>query len=143
MFEKYPIISEKIRNKILPFIRKNSVPRWMVFLHDSIAVFFTFWMAYLLRYNFVSNDFHTHLALQQAIITTGMYMVFSMVFRSYSGMIRHTTIIDIFYVFMATTLSFISLTMLALTSRLAGWSSYLNLPITFLVSGLLSKQCII
>jgi FlaA1/EpsC-like NDP-sugar epimerase len=131
MVDKNAIL-EKIRSIAIPFLHKHSVPRWMVFLHDNLAVFFAFWVAYLLRFNFVISDFNWAIAHQQAITTVIVYVFFSLIFRPYTGMIRHTTVIDVFYVFLTTTVSFISLIILAYVSRLSGWITVLQLPLSIL-----------
>jgi FlaA1/EpsC-like NDP-sugar epimerase len=99
---------------------------------DSISVFFSFGMAYLLRFNFVREAFNPEIALYQALITFGVYIVFSLLIRPYSGMIRHTTIIDVFYVFLTTSLSFLLLILLTLLSRSFGWSQDLQIPLSIL-----------
>jgi FlaA1/EpsC-like NDP-sugar epimerase len=122
-----------IQKKTIATFRKYSVPQWIVFLHDNLAVFFSFFLAYFLRFNFVIQDFRLDIATEHAIVTVGIYILFSLVFRSYSGMIRHTTIIDIFYVFLTTTLSFVSLILIALIAKSFGLTGYLLIPISILM----------
>jgi FlaA1/EpsC-like NDP-sugar epimerase len=117
----------------LEFFRKYSVPRWMIFLHDNLAVFITFFVAYILRFNFDIHGFDKVFAIEHALVTLCIYCIFSLVFRPYSGMIRHTTIIDIYYVFLTTTLSCIVLVVVSLLSRSAGWPHYLVIPISILI----------
>jgi FlaA1/EpsC-like NDP-sugar epimerase len=133
MFEIYPKCLEFIRNKAKVLFQKYSLPRWMVFGLDNFAVFITFLIAYILRYNFVLSDFDLNNAINQAFITVIIYSVFSIVFRSYSGLIRHTTIIDIFIVFKATSFTLIVLLGLTLLSRKFGWDKTLNIPISIVL----------
>ena len=106
-----------LRKQALELFRKYSVPRWMIFLHDNLAVFITFLLAYILRFSFSIHDFNMVIAIQHAGVVFIVYCIFSLVFRPYSGMIRHTTIIDIYYVFLTTTVSSITLVILSLLSR--------------------------
>jgi len=128
MFEEYPKWPEFLRIKAIDLFQKYSIPRWMVFVLDNLAVFLTFLFAYILRFNFVLSDFERNLAINHALITVSVYGAFVLIFRSYSGLIRHTTIIDIFIVFIATTCSLVVLMGLTLLNRKTGWSDYLNIP---------------
>lgn len=84
---------------------KYSVPRWMLFLHDTSAVFLTFLFAYLLRYNLVYNDISWRLGIIHGLITLSVYTIFMLIFRSYAGLIRHTTLTDVSLVFVSTSSS--------------------------------------
>jgi len=43
---------EQFKEKVIKVFKKHSLPRWFVFLIDSATVFFSFLIAYMLRYNF-------------------------------------------------------------------------------------------
>jgi FlaA1/EpsC-like NDP-sugar epimerase len=133
MFETYPKWLELIRITAIELFQKYYLPRWMVFVLDNLAVFLTFLLAYLLRFNFVLSDFGLNLAINQAFITVVIYATFGIVFRSYSGLIRHTTIIDIFIVFIATSFSLMALLGLSLLNRKTGWSENLNIPFSIIM----------
>lgn len=122
-----------IQSKTIAAFRKYSLPQWIVFLHDNLAVFFSFFLAYLLRFNFEIQDFRLDIATEHAIVTVGIYILFSLAFRSYSGMIRHTTVIDIFYVFLTTTLSFVSVLLIALLAGSFGLTVYMLIPTSILM----------
>jgi FlaA1/EpsC-like NDP-sugar epimerase len=125
-------LSTRLKIKTFAFVRKHYVPRWMVFSLDSVSVFFSFWMAYLLRFNFVREAFITEIAFNQALICFFTYVILSFVIRPYSGMIRHTTIIDIFYVFLTTSLTYLWLIFLTLIARSFEWPITLQIPISIL-----------
>ncbi len=122
-----------LREKALEVFSKFSVPRWMVFTLDSLAVFFVFFAAYILRYNFDIHAINFPLAFDHAFIATVVYMIFSIVFRSYSGLIRHTTLTDIAYVFIVTTLSAGTLVILTNISRILHWGVNFNIPVSIIV----------
>jgi FlaA1/EpsC-like NDP-sugar epimerase len=105
----------------------------MVFIQDNGAVFLTFLLAYVLRYNFVTTDFELNAAVHHALLTVSIYALCSLIFRSYSGMIRHTTVIDIFYVLQANTLACLLLIALTFTARYFGWNENLSVPISILI----------
>ncbi|MBN2275844.1 MAG: polysaccharide biosynthesis protein [Bacteroidales bacterium] len=124
---------EIIRKYAISWFKKYSIPRWIVFIHDNLAVFFTFCFAYLLRFNFVIQDFSFYYAFQNSIITITVYIIFSLIFRSYSGMIRHTTVIDIFYVLFTNTLSFATLILISLAARSFGMHLSMVIPLSILM----------
>ncbi|MBN1158164.1 MAG: polysaccharide biosynthesis protein [Bacteroidales bacterium] len=126
-------LPEHIQQKLKRLYQRYSIPRWMVFAIDNLAVFFMFWFAYLLRFNFVVEDFSPVIALYQSIIAFGMYVIFSLIFRSYSGLIRHTTVTDLFILFMATTCSFTVLFGLSLIGRILHWNQVLIIPFSILI----------
>jgi FlaA1/EpsC-like NDP-sugar epimerase len=115
----------------------------MVFTIDNMAVFIAFWIAYLLRFNFVVTDFYPILALYHAIITLGVYVMFSLIFRSYTGLLRHTTIVDVLNVFIATTFSFMVLFFLSLFSRWVKWSNITTLPLSIIMIHYVLISCIL
>jgi FlaA1/EpsC-like NDP-sugar epimerase len=133
MFETYPKWLELLRIKAIELFQKYYLPRWMVFVLDNLAVFLTFLLAYLLRFNFVLSDFELNLAISQAFVTVVIFATFGIVFRSYSGLIRHTTIIDIFIVFIATSFSSLALLGLSLLNRKTGWTENLNIPFSIIM----------
>jgi FlaA1/EpsC-like NDP-sugar epimerase len=133
MNEQYSALVEYIKRKIGWLYQNYSIPTWMVFAIDDIAVFICFIMAYLLRFNFVVADIPFFLSLYQALLTVIVYSSFSLIFHSCSGLLRHTTIIDVIKVFMATTFSFVVLFILSFFSRWFALSNILNLPLSVIV----------
>jgi FlaA1/EpsC-like NDP-sugar epimerase len=133
MFDNYLKMQEVLRDKAIAMFRRHYVPRWMVFALDNFAVFLTFLLAYLLRFNFETTDFAFKPTIQHAIITACVYAAFALVFRSYSGLIRHTTIIDIFYVFLSTSFSMVSLLCLSLASRRIWGAEIVTIPFSIIL----------
>lgn len=70
------------------------VPSWYIFAFDVLVVFFAYFIAYAIRINFdlIQLDFQN--ITVQAIIVTYIYSISFIVFRSYSGIIRHTGLTD-------------------------------------------------
>jgi FlaA1/EpsC-like NDP-sugar epimerase len=107
--DSYPDWLEYLKEKASDFFERYSIPRWMLFIHDNILVFLTFIFAYLLRWNLVTNDFPIDQALKHGCLALLIYLLFSIKFKSFSGLIRHTTLTDITLVFVTTTSSAFSL----------------------------------
>jgi FlaA1/EpsC-like NDP-sugar epimerase len=122
-----------MQNRVKPVIQNHYVPRWIIFILDSLAVLITFLLAYLLRYNFASADFSHVLALQHGLLTLSIYMLFFIIVRSYTHLLRHTTIIDIFNLLLSTSFSFVTLTSLSLLARKTAWNITFNIPISIIM----------
>lgn len=122
-----------LRRKALDFFNRHSVPRWAVFALDTGIVFVAFIIAYLLRFNFSMPEDREHLYIYQALLSTSVYALYSILFRSYSGLIRHTTLTDITLVFIVTTCSAVTLVGLSAVGSWSGWSPMLVLPQSILL----------
>lgn len=109
MKERIHNILGLLRNKALGFFKAYYVPKWIVFLADNIALAVCFYLAYLLRFNFIASEFSLAMVAKQAIFALGIYSASMFILRAHTGLIRHTTIIDIFLVFLSTSLAAIVL----------------------------------
>jgi len=122
-----------IKGKIIRVFKNHSLPRWLVFLLDSAAVFFSFLIAYMLRYNFEVYTFDISTVFRQSYLVLAVYVTFNLIFKSYSGMIRHTTIRDT-YKIIATNFSALAvLVLVTIMSRKNEWSSVFNIPVSILL----------
>ena len=126
-------IPEPLQNRVRKLLDRYSFPRWIVFAMDNLAVFLSFIFAYLLRFNFVFEDFSIVIVINHALIALGIYAIFSLIFKSYSGLLRHSTIIDILNVLIATSFSFITLVFLSLLARLIGMNENLVISLSILM----------
>ena len=133
MFIENIKIPEPLQNRVRKLLDRYSFPRWIVFALDNLAVFLSFIFAYLLRFNFVFEDFSIVIVINHALITLGIYAIFSLIFKSYSGLLRHSTIIDISNVLIATSLSFITLVFLSLLARLIGMNENLVISLSIIM----------
>jgi FlaA1/EpsC-like NDP-sugar epimerase len=122
-----------LKGKIVAIFRNHSLPRWLVFLIDSGTVYFSFLIAYILRYNFEVYTFDIALALRQALIVLSVYAIFILVFQSYAGMIRHTTIRDTYKIVIANSCALAVLVFVTILTRNNDWSKFFNIPISILV----------
>jgi FlaA1/EpsC-like NDP-sugar epimerase len=125
----FNLVSQRARS----FFRKHSLPRWMVFAFDSGAVFLTFIFSYVLRLNFELDGFRIGHAVNQALIVAGVYCGFTLVFRSFAGLIRHTTIRDIFNVLLTTTSAVLVLLAFSFVGGSSEWKEVFILPKSVLV----------
>jgi FlaA1/EpsC-like NDP-sugar epimerase len=129
----YPDWILKLRRRALDFFNRHSVPRWMVFTIDVIFVFVAFILAYVLRFNFSLPEERETVLIYQAVLASSAYALFSLMFRSYSGLIRHTTLTDITLVFVVTTCSAVSLVSLSMIGLLAQVNPVFIIPPSILL----------
>jgi FlaA1/EpsC-like NDP-sugar epimerase len=104
-----------------------------VFLIDSGTVFTSFLIAYILRYNFEVYTFEISTALRQAMFVVVVYAVFILVFKSYAGMIRHTTIRDTYKIIITNFSALSVLIFVTLMSRINVWPATFNIPVSILL----------
>lgn len=105
----------------------------MVLLIDMSVVYFSFLISYILRYNFETYSFEISLSFRQAFLVLSVYTVFMLIFKSYEGMIRHTTIRDTYKIIITNFFSLVVLIPLTLLSRKNGWNPLYDIPISILV----------
>ncbi len=129
----YPSWILYLRKKALDFFNSHSVPRWMVFISDALSVFLLFIIAYLLRFNFNIPDVRQEHILYQGLIVICVYSIFSLIFRSYSGLLRHATLTDVSLVFLVTTCSTIILLVSSFSIRLFSLGDFLAVPYSVII----------
>ena len=117
----------------IKIFRNHSLPRWLVLVIDIIAVFITFLVAYLLRYNFESYTFSWGLAIKQALLVCIAYLFFMFLLKSYSGLIRQTTIKDTFLIAITNTAAFSILFVITLITRKFELNQISDIPLSILM----------
>jgi FlaA1/EpsC-like NDP-sugar epimerase len=124
---------KSFKYKTKQIFKNHSLPRWLVLVIDITAVFITFIFAYLLRYNFETVTFSWILALNQAVIVCVLYMVFMLLFKSYSGLLRQTTIRDTFIIAVINTITLLLFVILTMSTRKFGLPDLFDIPYSVLL----------
>lgn len=93
------------------------LPRWYVLVFDILVIFLTFYMAYAIRINLQLAEMPMDMVTFKAIFSTLVYLSFMFVFRSYSGIIRHTGLNEIARVLQASGSAFATLVVLGFVSE--------------------------
>lgn len=124
---------ESFKGRVIKVFKNHSLPRWLVFLIDSGTVFFSFLIAYMLRYNFEVYTFDISTVWRQAFFVLVVYAIFILVFKSYSGMIRHTTIRDTYKIIVTNFISLVVLFLVTIMSRQYEWNALFNIPLSILL----------
>lgn len=122
-----------IKSRIFLVFRNHSLPRWLVLLIDMSVVYFSFLVAYMLRFNFETYSFDLTTVFRQAWIVLSVYALFMFIYKSYSGMIRHTTIRDTYKIIITGFSAMVVLLPVTLLSRSNGWNEVFNIPVSILV----------
>ena len=68
--------------------------RWLVLLIDLAIVMFAFQMAVVVRHNFELTNIDLPLVFNQSFLVLSLYLIAFMMFRSFSGVVRHTSVED-------------------------------------------------
>ena len=92
------------------------VSRWLVLMYDISVVYVVFLFAKLLRYNFDFMSISESDVKMQSVVVFLVYLSSFLIFRSFSGIIRHTSLVDALRIFRATAAAFV---VLALSSGIA------------------------
>jgi len=121
------------KSRLFSFFHRHSLPRWMVLGIDLSVVWASFLVAYILRFNFEVSPFEVPNALKQSVIVLGVYLVFILIFQSYAGMIRHTTLKDTYKIIFASLSSLTILFIVTIFSRRLEWQSVFNIPLSILL----------
>ncbi|MFZ0283023.1 MAG: hypothetical protein WAL29_15345, partial [Bacteroidales bacterium] len=130
---KYPEWVKYLKKRASAFFHVYSVPRWLVFIHDNILVFLTFIFAYLLRYNLIPSEFPLQLSIVHGLVALTVYAGTAIIFKSYAGLLRHTTLTDISLVFLTTSVSAFLLILLSLAVDLSNLTTFLRIPISVIL----------
>ena len=131
------------RLKAREVFQQHSLPRWMVFFLDWAGIYLSFIFSYLLRYNFVVEAMDAGLAFKQSILVTAIYCFFELIFRSFAGLIRHTTIRDIFNVVIATSSALVILLIITVLGRSLDWDEIAVVPISILLIHFVSLNALL
>ena len=115
------------------------ISRWAILLLDAVTVAVSFLVTYLIWFKFNYLALESTTAMIQLGVTTLVYVLSFLIIGSYSGIIRHTALSDVFRLLKAITLAFIVLIGINVVFYLLGKASiyrtsYSVLIIHFLLS---------
>jgi FlaA1/EpsC-like NDP-sugar epimerase len=87
----------------------------------------------MLRFNFEVSSLSISTVFRQSYLVLFVYVVFILVFKSYSGMIRHTTIRDTYKIILTNFSALAVLFLVTFLSRKNEWSFLFNIPFSILL----------
>ncbi len=122
-----------LRSQVMRLFRNYSMPKWMVFILDLAAVFLAFLFSYIVRFNFEFNAINFDLVFKQSLVVLSVFALFEIVFKSFAGLIRHTTIRDIFNVLLVVISTMLVLVVVSLTAKISGWNDIWVIPLSIVL----------
>lgn len=103
------VSSSFLKNK---FLNLGYLPRWVIFSIDIAIVLFANLVTYLIVSNLTFKYYDTASVFQRTFIIVFTQIFFFFVFKSYAGIIRHSTLNDGFNLFKSTFSTFLALAIL-------------------------------
>jgi len=116
-----------MRSSILQKFSNSITARWVVLLIDVSIVLQTFFVAYLVRFNFTLDFGAHHFVLQLPLIATTAFISFLLI-GSYKGVVRHTGTRDAYNVFLAAALLAFFLGIIVFLNRQLGILQEFTIP---------------
>ena len=110
------------------------LPRWVIFCIDIIIVLFASLVTYFIVINLTFKYFDTYSVSIRYVITIFTYAFFFFAFRTYAGIIRHSSFIDGMRLLLATSFAFFSLVVLNYTHFFIHGAKIFLLPELFIHS---------
>ncbi|MBN2615558.1 MAG: polysaccharide biosynthesis protein [Bacteroidales bacterium] len=93
------------------------ISRWFVFAIDVLFVAITLWLALLVQKNYAILDFQLTAFLLKLRTVLVIYAVSFLFFRTFSGIVRQTSLSDAYNIFKAITVAFVVLVAFMLVSQ--------------------------
>ena len=118
------------------YFSKKALPYWGVLILDSLIVLFAYYLGCLLELGGLALATSLPLVTGGALVTVLLFIVSFRMFRTYSGIIRYSSFVDLYHVVLATVVGSL-LMMLAsclLPSSVLFMPDVLGISITFLVT---------
>lgn len=111
------------------FSNLGYLPRWIVFCMDVCIVFFASIVTYYVIENLTFRQYDTYSILSRYIITIFTYIFFFFAFRTYAGIIRHSSFIDALKLLVSTFATFLALVTLNYTHFLITGNKIFLFPV--------------
>ncbi len=101
---------------IIDSLSERYISRWFVFALDVFLVVFTLWLALLVQSNFNFLDFQPSIFLFQLRVILVIYVGAFLFFRTFSGIVRQTSLSDAYNIFKAITWAFVVIVAFSIVS---------------------------
>lgn len=85
------------------------LPRWVILLIDILLLFFAIYISYFIIRKLNVNEYYTLTSVQKYSLIIGVNVIFMYAFKTYAGIIRHSTFIDLFKLLLASFCTFLVL----------------------------------
>ena len=81
--------------RLTNYFLKRYLPRWIILSFDMTTVLITFFIAYMLRFDFNLTQIENYFDLKQLLLIIPSFLFGFLVTNSYSGILRYSTTMDI------------------------------------------------
>ena len=106
--------------------------KWLVLSIDLITVAVSFFLAYLIRFNFNLNFDMSNLVIQLPVVVLITWMAF-LITGSYKGAFRYTGALNVSNIFKTTCLSCVLVFLLIMVNRAWGIYPKLSIPLSIII----------
>lgn len=107
----------KIKMWIHRYLSIKVLPIWTILLIDLMLMLIACMVAYLLRFNFEQVFMHLSTVNTSILWCVGVGIVFFKIFKTYSGVLRYSSFVDIMRIFLALTCVYAVLILLKLITQ--------------------------
>jgi len=123
---------------IIDSFSERYISRWFIFAFDAFLVMFTLWLSALIQNNFIPDNFDSGVFFLHLRFVFFIYIGAFLFFRTFSGIVRQTSLSDAFAAFKAITWGFVIVFVLAVFSHYVettpgNWPSYSVLTLQYLL----------
>ena len=123
---------------IIDSFSERYISRWFIFAFDAFLVMLTLWLSSLIQNNFVPGIFDSGVFFLHLRFVFFIYIGAFLFFRTFSGIVRQTSLSDAFAAFKAITSGFVIILILAIISQRVEsatdtWPSYSVLTLQYLL----------
>lgn len=126
------------------YFSKKYLPRWLILLFDLATAVLSWFCAFLIRHNFDLKMVEPRIEMLSLVVIFPVLIIFFKKYKSYSGILRHSTITDVSRIIIAVVGAGIVLSVISLAANAANMPSFLAMPLSviiifvLLLSGILS-----
>jgi FlaA1/EpsC-like NDP-sugar epimerase len=118
---------------IIHFFSKNYLPKWMVLILDLATVVISWFIAFLLRFNFDLSDVETFISTLQLLIILPTFTFCFWKSKSYAGILRHSTPEDVVHILSATLCAGLVLTFISFAGRNLNAPDFMMIPYSIVI----------
>lgn len=120
-------------HRLKVYFQKRYLPRWLVLIFDLTTIVIAFLVAYILRYNFNIEEVLSTLNIVQIIVILPVFTFSFLIFKPYSGVLRHSTVEDIARIVFSLSISGTLMLGFSFAIRNSSVSSTLTIPYSVII----------